>query len=516
MLHLASTSRSRVCGFLRADGRRLVNERGEEVILTGMGLGNWLLWEGYMWRLYGKYDRPRTIETLLCELCGEEYTADFIRRFRENYITREDVRRMAEEGFNSVRVPIGWRALMKNEPGYPLIKEGFALLDRFIDWCEEEKIYVILDLHGAPGGQTGANIDDCFDDRPRLFTDPESREAGLKLWRAMAERYKDRWIVAAYDLLNEPLRPERDARYPRIPDYRNDLAQFYRDCIAEIRKIDTRHTVQVEGRNWASKADIFDAKWDSNLVIHFHRYWCRPDIAVYKEFLNKSAELDVPLYLGETGENNNEWYAAMYPLSLSLGIGWNIWPWKKMACTNSPYSVRPPKGWEKIQQYGRGGERPSFAEAQAILDGYLENMKIENCDYNPAVTASFCRRPGSAWKAADFDELPGRGISYFGEAVLDRGIYRDGTGMRLVGGNEWNQLDLLLAPGEWAEYSMSESAAGGTLHIIGDGEITVTAGNRTLGTGTLPLDVKIPAGDGEITVRITGNARAKLHKLEYR
>ena len=268
--------------------------------------------------------------------------------------------------------------------------------------------------------------------------------------------------------------------------------------------------------DWASKADIFDAKWDSNLVIHFHRYWCRPDIAVYKEFLAKSAELDVPLYLGETGENNNEWYAAMYPLSLSLGIGWNIWPWKKMACTNSPYSVRPPKGWEKIQQYGRGGERPSFAEAQAILDGYLENMKIENCDYNPAVTASFCRRPGSAWKAADFDELPGRGISYFGEAVLDRGIYRDGTGMRLVGGNEWNQLDLLLAPGEWAEYSMSESAAGGTLHIIGDGEITVTAGNKTLGTGTLPLDVKIPAGDGEITVRITGNARAKLHKLEYR
>jgi len=274
MLNLAKTSRDRVYGFLRTDGTRIVNERGEEVLLTGMGLGNWLLWEGYMWRFYGRYDRPRTIETLLCEVAGEEYTADFIRRFRETYITKEDVRLMAEEGFNSVRVPIGWRVLMDNEPGYPLREDGFQLLDRFIDWCETYKLYVILDLHGAPGGQTGANIDDCFDDRPRLFTDPESRDAALKLWKVMAKRYKDRWIVGAYDLLNEPLRPCADKRYPLIPDYRDELVRFYRDAIAEIRKIDTKHTIQVEGRNWASKADIFDTRWDDNLVIHFHRYWC--------------------------------------------------------------------------------------------------------------------------------------------------------------------------------------------------------------------------------------------------
>ena len=513
MLHIEKTDRSRVCGFLHTDGQRLVNERGEEVLLTGMGLGNWLLWEGYMWRFWGKYDRPRTIENLLCELCGEEYTADFIRRFRENYITREDVRRMAEEGFNSVRVPIGWRVLMKNEPGYPLIEEGFALLDRFIDWCEEEKIYVILDLHGAPGGQTGANIDDCFDDRPRLFTDPESREAGLKLWRELASRYKDRWIVAAYDLLNEPLRPENDSRYPRTPDLRWDLAQFYRDCIAEIRQIDTRHTIQVEGRRWASTPDIFREKWDDNLVIHFHRYWCPPHIGVYRDFLQKSAELNVPLYLGETGENNNEWYAAMFPLALSLDIGWNIWPWKKMACTNSPYSVRPPKGWEKIQNIPRGGQRPSFAEAQAILDSYLCNMKIENCDYNPAVTASFYRRPGCAWYAVDFDEGE-KGISYSGHAVLES-TYRAGTGMRLIG-NEWGKADLLLAPGEWAEYSMSTSAAGGTLKLLGTGDASVSADGKILAAGTLPLEAPIPAGEGEITVRITASARARLRKIEYR
>lgn len=521
MLNIALTSRSRVSGFLTTDGTRHLNGRGEEILLIGMGLGNWLLWEGYMWRFYGRYDRPRTIETLLTELAGEAYTADFIRRFRENYITREDVRLMAEEGFNSVRVPIGWRVLMDNAPGYPLREDGFALIDRFIDWCEEFGLYVILDLHGAPGGQTAANIDDCFDDRPRLFTDPESREVGLKLWRALAERYKDRWIVGAYDLLNEPLRPENDHRYPKIPDYREDLAQFYRDAIAEIRKIDTRHIIQVEGRNWASKADIFDAKWDENLVIHFHRYWCRPDAAVYREFLAKSAELDVPLYLGETGENKNEWYAAMYPLALSYGIGWNIWPWKKMECTNSPYSVNTPDGWRKLQRFIRGGERPSFAEAHAALESYLENMKIENCAYNPAVTASFVRRPGCAWYAVDFDENPGRGISYNGNAVLECAAYRTGTGMRLITpdgkSGEWGALDLVLAAGEWAEYSFSAPADAAELTILGTGgAVRVTCGGAVLAEGELPLCVMIPAGEDEYTVRVTAADTARLRRIEYR
>jgi len=521
MLNLAKTSRDRVYGFLRTDGTRIVNERGEEVLLTGMGLGNWLLWEGYMWRFYGRYDRPRTIETLLCEVAGEEYTADFIRRFRETYITKEDVRLMAEEGFNSVRVPIGWRVLMDNAPGYPLREDGFALLDRFIDWCEEYKLYVILDLHGAPGGQTGANIDDCFDDRPRLFTDPESYEAALKLWRALAERYKDRWIVGAYDLLNEPLRPCTDGRYPRIPDYRHDLAQFYRDAIAEIRKIDTKHTIQVEGRNWASKSDIFDSRWDDNLVIHFPRYWCRPDAQVYHEFLHKSKELDVPLYLGETGENQNEWYAAMYPLALSLDIGWNIWPWKKMDCTNSPYSVKTPDGWAKLQRMFRGGERPSFAEAQASLESYLENMKAENCDYNPAVTASFYRRPGCSFYAVDFDERPGKGTSYYGEAIVDCAAYRTGSGMRLIAPadtkGEWGSLDLMLAKGEWAEYSVSAPKTDAELAIEGvGGEVCVTVGETELAVGNLPMTVKIPAGEGEYALRITAKDTARMRKMEYR
>ena len=128
-------ARDRVKGFLRAQGTALVNGDGQEILLTGWGLGNWLLPEGYMW-LAGagtRFDRPRRIEQVIQEIAGDTYATAFWRKFRDLYITQEDVRRMAEQGFNSVRVPINWRVLMQDQPGIHFIEEGFALLDRFID-----------------------------------------------------------------------------------------------------------------------------------------------------------------------------------------------------------------------------------------------------------------------------------------------------------------------------------------------------------------------------------------------
>src|SRR4051812_13319584 len=40
-------------GFLKAEGKRIVNEKGENVLLRGMGLGGWMLQEGYMLRISG-------------------------------------------------------------------------------------------------------------------------------------------------------------------------------------------------------------------------------------------------------------------------------------------------------------------------------------------------------------------------------------------------------------------------------------------------------------------------------
>lgn len=91
-------------GFLHTKGKKIVDGRGEEILLTGWGLGNWLLQEGYMWKAYGeRFDRPSRIEKVVEELTGRDFAEYFWKEYRENYIRREDILAMAELGYNSVR-----------------------------------------------------------------------------------------------------------------------------------------------------------------------------------------------------------------------------------------------------------------------------------------------------------------------------------------------------------------------------------------------------------------------------
>lgn len=534
---LEQTDRSRVKGFLRAEGTKIVNGDGEEILLTGWGLGNWLLCEGYMWLSHhSRFDRPRRIEAVIQELAGRDYAEQFWKRFRENYVTREDIRRMAEQGYNSVRIPLNWRVLMEDEPGIRWKEDGFALIDRCLDWCEEFGLYAFLDLHGAPGGQTGADIDDSVDDFPRLFTDEDSWSKAIELWKELARRYRDRWIVGGYDLLNEPVRPGlMEGKHEDFLVRR--LAAFYEEVIAAIREIDDRHLLSVEGHHWATNTAVFYKRYDPNMVIHFHRYACKPGKEAYEEFLALSEALDQPLWLGETGENELEWFAAMYPLSLSLGIGYNLWPWKKMERANSPYSVNKPEGWDELLAYVEGGARPSYERARQILDAYLENIKVENCTPRPEVTAAVFRKPGCRVRGTDYDELPGRGISFSGRRTEGNIYkYRAKTGMKIVPISDepqpkkfgfdcgWQNLALELTDGEFAAYSFCGIEAGNTatLELICREDAVITLKQDGVERGRMTLSpsrdvgrfsvVLGEAADTTLTVSVEAG-RIELHAI---
>ncbi len=431
----AELSIHRVNGFLDVDGRRIINQAGEEIILAGWGLGNWLLCEGYMWRSNGadRFDRPRRIELGVEELCGKAYAATFWPRFLENYITEDDIKLMAKMGYNSVRIPINARLFLEEGPGLKWVDTGFEWLDKCIDWCEKHRIYAFIDLHGAPGGQTGANIDDCIDDVPRLFVDQACYDKGIALWEKLAQRYKDRWIVGGYDLLNEPIRPVRFEGDTDLLYLLPRLKAFYKDTIAAIRRIDQKHLITLEGHYWASTTDIFDEVYDDKMVLHFHRYGVLPDISAYQEFIDAAKRLNCPLWLGETGESVPEWFAAMYPLAAELHIGYNLWPWKKMNCLNSPCSVIQPEGWDKLIAYFHGGAHPGYVAAQKLMDKYLENMLLRNCDINADLTAHVFRTPGCTLRGTDFDEIGGNGVSYqCSREIVSPPAYRRSTGMEIV------------------------------------------------------------------------------------
>ena len=471
--------RDRVKGFLDVKDGKLVNGDGEEILLTGWGLGNWMLCEGYMWKSFGspRFDRPRRIEATLEELAGKEYMESFWTRFHDNYITESDVRAMAEQGYNSVRVPLGYRLFMEDGEGITWVEEGFRLLDRLIDWCEKYKLYVIIDLHGAPGGQTGANIDDCIDDMPRLFMDQHNFDKGIALWERIAERYKDRWIVGGYDLLNEPLRPRRGERDTDLEYLIPRLVEFYEKAIAAIRALGDKHVFTLEGHHWATELDVFCKKYDERTILHFHRYGVMPDKDCMRPYVETARRWNFPLWLGETGENSLEWFTALYPLASEMGIGWNLWPWKKMDTDNSPCSVKMPEGWKNLIDYTRGGPHPGYEEARRMLDEYLENMKFENCVQNDKVKPAVFRQPGCTVRAVDFDEFPGKGISFSGSRREETTCrYRVGSCMKIVNtqpkrerkrgfDSMWDRFVLEMEAGEFVDYSLNDIAEGSTLQL---------------------------------------------------
>ena len=292
--------RCRVSGFLHASGRELHNDREEPVLLLGWGLGNWLLCEGYMWGFDQSpmFDRPQRIEHTLRTLTGDKYAERFWKSFRSHYITDEDLALMAEMGCNSLRIPISSRLFLEDGPRLKFKKEGFHLLDRMLDGCEKYGLYAFIDLHAAPGGQTGANIDESMDDLCRLFIDEAQFERGRALWEEIARRYHDRWIVGGYDLLNEPIRPVRFQGDPDLDGYEPRLRAFYEQAIERIRRYDQKHLIALEGIHWATDTGIFDHVYDDNMVIHFHRYGCPPDISSLREYLEVSERLNLPLWLG--------------------------------------------------------------------------------------------------------------------------------------------------------------------------------------------------------------------------
>ena len=366
--------------FIKAVGKELYIGN-KPVLLRGFGLGGWFLPEGYMWKLYTKCDRPRRMEAMIEKLCKEEYARTFWERYLDYYITEDDIEFIAIEGFNCVRLPLNARHLYEIREHKPQWKKAmFARIDRLITWCRRHGIYVILDMHGAPGGQTGQNIDDSEADQPRLFMEPHYAEEMILLWKEIALRYRNEEMIAGYDLLNEPV--------PNFFRQYNDLVlPLYRRLIRAIREIDHSHMIILEGVHWATDFSIFDSftveEAADNIMLQFHKYWSNPDAESLQEFVRQADRLGVPLFMGEGGENNCDWYTTIFPLYERLRISWSFWSYKKMDCTNSPVSFEVPEGWNELIDWIDGKGTLSALRAKDIFDNFLECVK--SASVNPGV-----------------------------------------------------------------------------------------------------------------------------------
>ena len=194
--------------MLRADGPNLVDPAGKPVVLKGCNLGNYLMLEGWMFggtlQQSGKGIRDgATYYRTLRQRFGDEKAERLIAQYREGWITPRDFEQIKAYGFNVVRLPFDYRLIQDEQPPHQIRRDAFRWLDHAVDMAEAAGVYTILDLHGAPGGQsredhTGESGQD------HLWDDTTCQQRTVDVWRALAEHFKGRASVAAYDLMNEP------------------------------------------------------------------------------------------------------------------------------------------------------------------------------------------------------------------------------------------------------------------------------------------------------------------------
>lgn len=371
--------------FVKIKGKEFITPDGNPILLKGINLGNWLNPEGYMFR-FSNVNSFRLIDNTIKELVGADEARKFWLAFRDNYITKEDISFIKSTGLNHIRVPFNFKFFLVEDHPEIWIEEGFKRLDDVIKWCKEENLYVVLDLHAAPGGQTGDNIDDSWS-YPFLLEDEQAQKTTIALWEKLADRYKDETIVIGYDLLNEPL-----PHYLENKEVLNPLLEpLYKKITAAIREVDNNHIIFLGGAQWNTNFDVFGKPYEDKLAYTFHTYWTDVKQDVIQRFVDFSEKYNVPLWLGESGENEDAWIDSFRVLLETNNIGWCFWPYKKMDSDRGMVQFPKTKEWEEIIKYAElpkknfeeiRNAKPDRETIKKALSDLLENIKFRNCTVN--------------------------------------------------------------------------------------------------------------------------------------
>ena len=171
-----------------------------------------------------------------------------------------DIKRIADTGANSIRLVLDYRQLESSPFEYD--EESFSLLDTIISWCEKHKVYLILDMHLAPGIQNPHDFVVHREESYRFWEEGHYQERFYALWTAIAKRYADRTIIAGYDLLNEGMAPD-SAKYLKVM---NTAAR-------NIRQYDEHHILIVEEALLRNRTKQLLPIADDNVLYSIHFFY---------------------------------------------------------------------------------------------------------------------------------------------------------------------------------------------------------------------------------------------------
>jgi hypothetical protein len=297
----------------------------------------------------------------------------------------------------------------------------------------------------------------------------------------------EEWI-GGYDIINEPNWGFEDPKgdFRGISENKNEpLKELMVAITNAIREVDRKHIIIIEGNGFGNNYKGIMPPWDSNMVMSFHKYgnFNTPD--AIKGFLELRSRYNIPLWLGESGENSNTWFTEAIQLVENNAIGWAWWQLKKMGISN-PLEIKRPEGYDKLLAYWSGkGPKPTETEAWFTLQELLENLKIENNIYHKDVVDAMIRQVrstatqnfkqhtvthSSMIRAVDYD-LGRHRFAYFD---MDTARYQYTPGVKTEGNKGYTYrndgVDIQLGDdgpyvfdfgdGEWLQYTVYVNSAG--------------------------------------------------------
>ena len=342
-------------GLVQAHGRSLYDAQGNALQLKGINAGQILLQEGWMSPFAleplknedGSYVKDADGNLQYPEFTEEEFRRgiqdnpnlntyeidDLLSIYWDCIFTREDFRIIKEDlGMNTVRLPFYYLNILNEDLTLKAEEDAFAYLDWFISQAAAQELYVVLDLHGAPGSQNGYEHSGAAGEAG-LWKSEENVAATVALWEFIARHYTEtqpqlgKWI-ATYDILNEPTYPARSTT--------NKTCWDVFDLIYDgIRATGDRHVITMEGCwSYSNLPDPGDYGWE-NVQYEYHWYNWQPHILPYDLFYayldmnNIGRDYDVPVFIGEFTlfEDKDAWQRQL-KLFDDRNYSWTVWNYK--------------------------------------------------------------------------------------------------------------------------------------------------------------------------------------------
>jgi endoglucanase len=327
----------------------LIIKDGKEFRIRGVNTGGWLMREGYI--LGGRNIPEHSFWENLSKKAGKGTSLKVRDIFENNFITAKDFQRIKKLGFNTIRLPFNSRMFLAGKGD--INTSALQRMKKIVDAIGQNGLFVILDMHSAPGSQ---NCDWHSDSNGKaLFWEKRSSQLlFLKIWKALSGVFKEHPAVIGYDILNEP---NNDAV--------NEIYGVFEKALHSIRRNGDNKILFLEGNDWSQDISFLAplADKNENIVLSIHCYHpvhytfnlvkglTYPGIiggrkfgfrdlhSHYKKYADFARRHRVPIYAGEFGTSSRcacchsefRWVDDIIRIFDEFGWHWTYWTYKAVA-----------------------------------------------------------------------------------------------------------------------------------------------------------------------------------------